>query len=208
MAYGINGEVLIGKLVLGENLMFANDAGTLRFNESGFIVENETNSVTISPGDDSIFNIKKGNTNLFYIDKETGDIYITGNIIAASLTAQNSEKISGFADIAITGKASDLINEDGYLKTVATTGSYKDLLDKPNLSNVATSGNYNDLLNTPTLATVATSGKYEDLTDAPELSEIATMKIEESHYEKLLYIDDEGKPIALSIEELKTMLGI
>lgn len=215
MAYGINGEVLIGKLVLGENLMFANDSGTLRFNEDGFIVENDTNSVTISPGDDSIFNIKKGDSNLFYIDKETGDIYITGNIVAASLTApQDTGKISGFADIAITGKASDLNNDDNYLKKVALTGSYSDLSNKPNLSMVATTGSYNDLADTPTLATVATSGKYEDLTDAPELKEIATsgkyedMIIDENTKEKLLYIDKDGKPTYLSINDLKNMLGI
>ena len=43
------------------------------------------------------------------------------------------------------------------LATVAHTGSYNDLTDKPNLAPVATSGNYNDLTNTPTIPTVPTS---------------------------------------------------
>ena len=80
------------------------------------------------------------------------------------------------------------------LATVATSGSYNDLsnkptipaaqvnsdwnaasgvaqiLNKPNLAAVATSGSYNDLNGAPTLAPVATSGDYDDLTDKPDLS--------------------------------------
>ena len=37
------------------------------------------------------------------------------------------------------------------LATVATSGSYNDLTDKPSLASVATSGSYNDLSNTPTI---------------------------------------------------------
>ena len=40
------------------------------------------------------------------------------------------------------------------LATVATSGSYNDLLNKPSLKAVATSGNYNDLSNKPTIPTV------------------------------------------------------
>jgi hypothetical protein len=69
-------------------------------------------------------------------------------------------------------KASDLA-------TVATTGSYTDLINKPaptdltdyaktaDLATVATSGSYTDLSNKPALATVATSGSYDDLTNKP-----------------------------------------
>lgn len=39
------------------------------------------------------------------------------------------------------------------LSRVATTGSFNDLLDKPNLSTVATTGSYNDLTNKPTIPT-------------------------------------------------------
>ena len=43
------------------------------------------------------------------------------------------------------------------LATVAHTGNYTDLNDRPNLALVATSGNYNDLSNKPTIPTVPTS---------------------------------------------------
>ena len=81
----------------------------------------------------------------------------------------------------------------GDLATVARTGDYDDLSDKPALATVATSGSYNDLsnkptipaaqvnsdwnassgkaqiLNRPTLATVATSGSYNDLSNKPTI---------------------------------------
>lgn len=55
------------------------------------------------------------------------------------------------------------------LSTVATTGSYNDLSNKPSLATVATSGSYNDLTNKPVLATVATSGSYNDLSNKPSI---------------------------------------
>jgi hypothetical protein len=72
------------------------------------------------------------------------------------------------------------------LATVATTGDYDDLLNKPvipivpELASVATSGDYDDLLNKPAipvvpeLAAVATSGDYDDLVDKPSLATVAT----------------------------------
>ncbi len=79
------------------------------------------------------------------------------------------------------------------LATVATSGNYNDLsnkptipaaqvnsdwnansgvaqiLNKPTLATVATSGSYGDLGGTPSLATVATSGSYNDLSNKPTI---------------------------------------
>ena len=55
------------------------------------------------------------------------------------------------------------------LSTVATTGSYNDLSNKPTLSVVAGTGEYSDLLNKPSLANVATSGDYYDLNNTPTI---------------------------------------
>jgi hypothetical protein len=58
--------------------------------------------------------------------------------------------------------------------TVATSGSYNDLTDKPEIPGQvnadwdATSG-VSQILNKPNLATVATSGSYNDLTDKPTI---------------------------------------
>ena len=59
----------------------------------------------------------------------------------------------------------DLTELSNGLATVARSGSYNDLTDKPTFS-----GSYNDLTDKPTLAPVATSGSYNDLTDKPTFS--------------------------------------
>ena len=58
----------------------------------------------------------------------------------------------------------DLTELSNGLATVATSGSYNDLTDKPTFS-----GSYNDLTDKPNLATVATSGSYNDLLNKPDL---------------------------------------
>lgn len=63
--------------------------------------------------------------------------------------------------------------QPGLLATVATTGAYGDLTDKPALAAVATSGAYGDLTGKPSLATIATTGAYSDLTGTPTLSAVA-----------------------------------
>ena len=104
--------------------------------------------------------------------------FVTNAINEAKLSGSGSE-----IDLSIYVKSSDL-------SSVATSGSYLDLTDKPyiptdpdltpytkktELSKVATSGSYNDLTNKPTiptipsLATVATSGSYDDLTNKPTI---------------------------------------
>lgn len=70
-------------------------------------------------------------------------------------------------DTALSAKANS-----SSLSTVATTGSYNDLTDKPTIptqvnSDWNASSGVAQILNKPTLATVATSGSYNDLTDKP-----------------------------------------
>ena len=100
--------------------------------------------------------------------------------------AINEAKLNGSGsdiDLSIYAKTADL-------STVAKSGSYIDLIDKPyipsdpdltpyaktaELSNVAKTGSYNDLTNKPyipnipALSTVATSGSYNDLTNKPNI---------------------------------------
>lgn len=149
-AYGINGEIIIGKLLLGEQLGVYNRAGNLSFDEDGLAVTNGTNTVTINPNASSIISIQNNDNNIFAFD-EDGDLFIIGNITATSLTLMDgtmieSEHISG-------------------LSTVAISGNYSDLKDTPVLATVATTGNYSDLTGTPELAKVATTGSYLDLSD-------------------------------------------
>lgn len=70
-------------------------------------------------------------------------------------------------DTALAGKANS-----SSLATVATSGSYNDLTDKPTIPGQVNadwnaSSGVAQILNKPTLATVATSGSYNDLSDKP-----------------------------------------
>ena len=60
----------------------------------------------------------------------------------------------------------NLIGHDGPLATVATTGSYNDLKNKPNLSTVATTGNYNDLANKPAIPAAQIQSDWEQINNA------------------------------------------
>lgn len=64
------------------------------------------------------------------------------------------------------------------LASVATSGSYTDLTNKPALATLATSGSYADLTNKPALASVATSGSYADLTNKPTIPSVTGLASE------------------------------
>ena len=70
------------------------------------------------------------------------------------------------------------------LATVATSGSYDDLSDKPTIPVAQVNSDWNatsgkaQILNKPTLATVATSGSYNDLSNKPTIPSIGNAEIE------------------------------
>lgn len=70
--YGINAELLIGKLILGENLGLYNEANSLTFDSNGLNVSNNVNSFTVSPNGDTLLSLKKGKDNIFWVDKDGG----------------------------------------------------------------------------------------------------------------------------------------
>lgn len=76
-----------------------------------------------------------------------------------SLLALIEELSNSLATVATSGSYNDLTDKPTF------SGSYNDLTDKPTLF----SGSYEDLTNKPTLATVATSGDYDDLLNKPAL---------------------------------------
>ena len=119
---------------------------------------------------------------------KTGDVAITSEIPTATSDLTNdsgyitSSALSGYATetwvsnqgylvssdltnyITSTDLAAELLNyaELSDLATVATTGDYDDLTNKPSLATVATSGSYNDLTNKPTIPSVSGVTSYYD----------------------------------------------
>lgn len=173
--YGVNGETIVGKLLIGEQLNISNDKNSLQFDDDGLTVKNDVNTISINPNNKSLFNITNNGGNIFSLNDE-GELAIIGNITAKSLRIVGNsnvgeEDFTSLADVAISGSYNDL--EDlPELAPVAISGSYNDLVDKPdslNLPTVAVTGSYNDLVDKPNLSTVAISGSYKDLVDLAEL---------------------------------------
>ena len=183
MAYGVNAETVVGKLLLGEQIELNNTGGTMSFDNNGLIIQNESASVTIDPNDSTpVFAIKnkEKNENIFLVDT-TGTLTITGKINATDVSFvggnDKNTNITGFADIAFNGgytnltggKAGDsgnvlMFDDEGKVKSKKIAAG-----DVTGLADVANSGSYNDLLNKPTLADVAKSGSYNDLLNKPTL---------------------------------------
>lgn len=81
------------------------------------------------------------------------------NTLSQSVRTDLTELSNGLATVATSGSYNDLTDKPTF------SGSYNDLTDKPTLF----SGSYNDLTDKPNLATVATSGNYDDLLNKPAL---------------------------------------
>ena len=187
--YGVNGETIIGKLFVGENLLISNDKGNLEFNNEGFVVTGDKSTVVISPNNSSVFAIKNSDNNYILHINDEGNLVVTGDIIATSLKMEDGSIVEGINVGDIKG-----------LSSVAISGSYNDLKDKPaklsefendklfitkdvhNLTNYYKKKETDDLLNfkvnSDSLATVATTGSYNDLKDKPaRLSEFENDKL-------------------------------
>lgn len=131
-AYGVNGELLVGKLILGENLGIYNTKGSMTFNDDGLTVTNGINTVTINPNNTSILSITKSSDNLLSFDTN-------GNMIVKSEIQSTKGNIGGW-DISSSGlkyqtsdtdflalKSSDksIISQSGEYKSVLTSGKLK-----------------------------------------------------------------------------------
>ena len=111
-AYGVNAETIVGKLIVGESLGIYNHGGSLKFDNNGFAVSNELNTVTINPNDKSIFKISHNGNNVVSLDDD-GNLIVVGDIVASSLTlldgvTVNSDKVTGLSNVALSGSFTDL----------------------------------------------------------------------------------------------------
>ena len=114
------------------------------------------------------------------VDKETGK-----GLSANDFTNTYKTKLDSIASGAEVNVQSDWnqsdSTKDDYIKnkpnlaTVATSGSYNDLSNKPTIPAAQVNSNWNatsgvaKILNKPSLATVATSGSYNDLSNKPSI---------------------------------------
>ena len=105
-AYGVNGEVIVGKLILGEQLGIYNESGTMTFDDNGFVISNGINTFRVNPNDDMLLSISNDEEDVFYVDKnghlcikaDGSGIDISGNIVVTDLKnglASGTTVISG-----------------------------------------------------------------------------------------------------------------
>lgn len=85
-AYGLNAELVIGKLFLGQYLTIENDSGTYKIDDNGFTASNGTNTIKIQPNtSNELFSIYKNDHKQFHIDS-SGNIHFEGDLTGATGT--------------------------------------------------------------------------------------------------------------------------
>lgn len=174
--YGVNGETIVGKLLIGEQLDISNENGNLEFGADGFVVKNNVNTISINPNNESIFNISNDSGNIFSLNND-GELVVIGNIVASNLTLLDgttieTDNIAGLSDVAISGSYNDLSDAPTKLSDFTNDNSFV-TKEVSNLTNYYNKTETNNLLNLKadknSLSTVATSGSYNDLVDIDEL---------------------------------------
>lgn len=92
-AYGVNGDTIVGRLILGEQLGIYNETGSMKFDSDGFTVKNDKNIFNVNPNSTNLLTISKTVNNttesIFYVD-ENGTLHIKGDGSALDITANNS----------------------------------------------------------------------------------------------------------------------
>ena len=82
--YGVNAEVLIGKMIFGSELTIANENNTMKMDGNGFTVETDYNRILLNPDDGILIQKKNGSSyiNQLYADNK-GNLVLEGNITAS-----------------------------------------------------------------------------------------------------------------------------
>ena len=96
--YGVVADTVKGRIILGEDVYFANTANSFSFDEHGLNITNGINTVTFDLNAPNLLNVAKGNSQLLYLD-DSGNLNLTGSITA------NSGYIGGENGWAITSGA-------------------------------------------------------------------------------------------------------
>lgn len=80
--YGVNGETIVGKLIIGQSLALYNSGNTMKFDANGLNITNGTNTFKVNPNDTKLVSLLKGNTEIMSVDAN-GDLSLTGSITAS-----------------------------------------------------------------------------------------------------------------------------
>lgn len=137
----------------------------------------------------------------------------SGTAVAEAISTKQ-DTIDDLSDIRSGAEAGATAVQPSDLATVATTGDYDDLLNKPTIPAAQVNSDWNAssgvsaILNKPTLAAVATSGSYTDLTDKPTIPAAVTV---DQHYSASSTNPQSGTAVAEALQtvpdELPSLTG-
>lgn len=116
-AYGVLGETIIGKLLLGEALGIYNDGGSLKFDKNGLSISNGTNSFVVNPNDETLISLSNNNGKILWVDTK-GRLHLRGD--GSGLDITSNEAISGVSS-AISQLNDEIVlkvDDNGRLATV------------------------------------------------------------------------------------------
>ena len=135
------------------------DSAKLAESNVDLLLDN-TNFTTVVENMDNINTVAENINNL-------GDLSTSWGNISGDISSQTD----------LQTKLNEKVNSSD-LSAVATSGSYNDLSDKPNIpdvSNLATKTELSAKANLSDLATVATSGSYNDLSNKPTIPDVSNL---------------------------------
>lgn len=116
-AYGVIGETIVGKLLLGEALGIYNDGGSLKFDKNGLSISNGTNSFVVNPNDETLISLSNNNGKILWVDTK-GGLHLRGD--GSGLDITSNEVISGVSS-AISQLNDEIVlkvDDNGRLATV------------------------------------------------------------------------------------------
>jgi hypothetical protein len=118
--------------------------------------------------------VTHGGTGLAALGSAKQYLRVTSAGTATEWASLAAADVSGLATVATSGSYADLSNKPTIPAAQVNsdwnaTSGVAQILNKPTLATVATTGAYSDLTGKPTLATVATTGSYTDLSNTPTI---------------------------------------
>lgn len=116
-AYGVIGETIVGKLLLGEALGIYNDGGSLKFDKNGLSISNGTNSFVVNPNNETLISLSNNNGKILWVDTK-GGLHLRGD--GSGLDITSNEAILGVSS-AISQLNDEIVlkvDDNGRLATV------------------------------------------------------------------------------------------
>lgn len=125
--YGVIADVLIGKLLMGENLYISNTSGTYTIDNEGLVASNSKTKckIVINPNDtNNLFSISSNENKKFYVNS-SGDVIFSGKLEGAS-GSFSGNLTAGSIDADKVTFGSSSINQvlATYVKTTTLEANY------------------------------------------------------------------------------------